>query len=430
MKWGRGPVYVSSEYVEPYAEASVLSNTYFNMDAPILGPNFLYPKTNMFICGEGGVGKSIFTLDLAVHLARGEDFLHFKIDKPHRVLFVQTENDLSLMAQRLKLMDLNLDEENLPITFLNPKKIMKYRFYPFYRSENEKDLDRECSDFFFGIFSGAITWETRGKNVTGLDQETVPDGQLGSFNEDGEYEYTPVYREVDIAEPPPEVDREFLMFSGEVNKPDVVIIDPLISFHAADENNNVQMRTVLDKFAFHARTSKTAIIFVHHMGKPNFMRGEGGRQQSYRGASAIKDFTDTMFNLYTSTDETPNEILMELEKLRCGDASGVNSLRLFRNDKLNHEDMGASLKDMKRAFNSQGYKAPTGRPKEDKNLQRAEWCIGEVYKMKQVEAIPVIQEILEDWGDPVGVTTAKSVFKICQKMAASEAHFDRVNNKK
>ena len=50
---------------------------------------------------------------------------------------------------------------------------------------------------------------------------------------------------------------------------DVLIIDPLSSFHQCNENDNSQMRRVMESITNIARKTGAAIIIVHHFGKPS-----------------------------------------------------------------------------------------------------------------------------------------------------------------
>lgn len=68
------------------------------------------------------------------------------------------------------------------------------------------------------------------------------------------------------------------------SRADVVVIDPLISFHDCDENDNVAMRSALDRFNDLANDMGVSLIIVHHTGKDPERGG--------RGASAIKDWYD------------------------------------------------------------------------------------------------------------------------------------------
>jgi len=48
---------------------------------------------------------------------------------------------------------------------------------------------------------------------------------------------------------------------------DVLVVDPLISFHDSDENSNVEMRASLDALTFICDQANVACILTHHTGK-------------------------------------------------------------------------------------------------------------------------------------------------------------------
>ncbi len=64
----------------------------------------------------------------------------------------------------------------------------------------------------------------------------------------------------------------------------VLILDPLISYHEEDENNNVGMRKALDQLKIICDKANAASIVNHHY----------NRQNLTRGAAAIRDWTDNM----------------------------------------------------------------------------------------------------------------------------------------
>ncbi len=66
----------------------------------------------------------------------------------------------------------------------------------------------------------------------------------------------------------------------------VVMFDPLVSFHCQDENSNTAMRKVMDRFSLLGSLTNTNVLVVHHDGKgDNVTDYSGGR-----GASAIGDW--------------------------------------------------------------------------------------------------------------------------------------------
>lgn len=53
----------------------------------------------------------------------------------------------------------------------------------------------------------------------------------------------------------------------EINNPDIIIVDSLMSFHDKDENKGDQMKPILIKLAILARSKNIAIVLVHHSRK-------------------------------------------------------------------------------------------------------------------------------------------------------------------
>jgi len=74
---------------------------------------------------------------------------------------------------------------------------------------------------------------------------------------------------------------------------DIIIVDPLISFHNKDENSNDDMRRLLDNFSEFCESIKVSPLIIHHHGKFKQERGVGGG----RGASAIGDWSPNTWEL-------------------------------------------------------------------------------------------------------------------------------------
>lgn len=74
---------------------------------------------------------------------------------------------------------------------------------------------------------------------------------------------------------------------------DILIIDPLISFHDQDENSNDAMRRFLDSFFEFCDKLKVTPLMIHHHGKFRAEKGVGGG----RGASAIGDWSANTWEL-------------------------------------------------------------------------------------------------------------------------------------
>ena len=77
-----------------------------------------------------------------------------------------------------------------------------------------------------------------------------------------------------------------------VTKPRLLLLDPLIRLHRADENSASEMSIILDGLRNLARSSRTAILLVHHARKA----GAGNAGAGLRGSSDLAAFGDT--NLY------------------------------------------------------------------------------------------------------------------------------------
>lgn len=77
----------------------------------------------------------------------------------------------------------------------------------------------------------------------------------------------------------------------------IVVVDPLISFHHANENDNAEMRRYLDTLTAISIETRTSLILIHHVGKAVSGAVGGGR-----GASAIGDWADNVLSLEPGKD--------------------------------------------------------------------------------------------------------------------------------
>jgi hypothetical protein len=88
----------------------------------------------------------------------------------------------------------------------------------------------------------------------------------------------------------------------------VLALDPLISYHDADENDNSQMRKALDCLTAVMDAAKVATIITHHTGKSKTAK-------SGRGASAIFDWLANLLVL-EKVEGSQDTILVKHEKAR------------------------------------------------------------------------------------------------------------------
>ncbi len=87
-------------------------------------------------------------------------------------------------------------------------------------------------------------------------------------------------------------------------KPRLLLLDPLIRLHRADENSASEMSIILDGLRKLARSSRTAILLVHHSRKAASNGGTG-----LRGSSDLHAFGDS--NLYLR--KLPQDAGLELK---------------------------------------------------------------------------------------------------------------------
>lgn len=87
-------------------------------------------------------------------------------------------------------------------------------------------------------------------------------------------------------------------------KVDILVVDPLVSYHEADENDNPGMRRVLDTVMNFCGAARITPWIVHHDGK----------QGDSRGASAIHDWTRSRVHLVAEKNTSQNIVKIIHEK--------------------------------------------------------------------------------------------------------------------
>jgi len=119
------PVSKLGEYVdktpkwEPETQSITIERlleTEYEAKPPIISKGVLHDKEGLLIAGEGGVGKSLLRLEIAIHMAMGWDWLDFfEIPKAQKIFMMQYENSERTEKVRLRLM-----MEGLGITGMPP----------------------------------------------------------------------------------------------------------------------------------------------------------------------------------------------------------------------------------------------------------------------------------------------------------------------
>lgn len=90
-------------------------------------------------------------------------------------------------------------------------------------------------------------------------------------------------------------------------KPRLLLLDPLIRLHRADENSASEMSVILDGLRGLARASKTAILLVHHARKA----AAGNAGAGLRGSSDLHAFGDTNLYLRRLSQDSMLELRIE-----------------------------------------------------------------------------------------------------------------------
>lgn len=225
----------------------------------------LYEGEPTIIYAEGGVGKSLLIQDIVMHLAADKNSLwgKFSIPKHKTTLFIQSENAWAVINQRNHL-----------------------------KSSGDPDLKAGFQDVFYpqihgGIqAAGSVTDEAFRKKIYALVQKIETENQC---------------------------------------KIDIIVFDPLISFHDSEENDNSGMRTTLDFISEIAARIKATPMVLHHANK------QGG----IRAASAIRDWARNVIKLTDDTYQGQKRIKVENEK--CNNHSAFEPFVLVMDENLNFE---------------------------------------------------------------------------------------------
>lgn len=144
----------------------------------------------------------------------------------------------------------------------------------------------------------------------------------------------------------------------EKTRSEVVILDPLSSYHYEPENDNIKMRRVLDNLTDISGETGCAWIVVHHEGKPGDVNKLS--KWRFRGATSIRDWADTMIGyIHKPNNEAKVMRILTFDKVRHGPEPA--NILLERDENFIHhiveEDLAVPTSLIAEAFSELGGKA-------------------------------------------------------------------------
>jgi len=235
----------------------------FRMDVELPPPvidGLLDDRDSLLISGSSGLGKSLITLEIAIAVTSGKRlFGRFEVCQPGPVLLVQSENTLKATKTRLNA---------LLTSASNPNSLELYK----------RAIDR-ISTPMIGTdirHSGDLL---DAKFTTWLQKKLLDIGAK------------------------------------------LLVLDPLISYHKMNENDNVVMRTALDRLTALTSEVGAAVAVVHHHGKAQY----DGMNQA-RGATAIVDWARGILTLNRVARQ--DRLLVKCEHTKHGNFPKAKTLLL------------------------------------------------------------------------------------------------------
>jgi hypothetical protein len=92
----------------------------------------------------------------------------------------------------------------------------------------------------------------------------------------------------------------------EEHRPDVLVLDPLVELHDAEENDNTALRAVMAKFRQLAIQYNLALVLIHHARKGSSQAA--GDPDSLRGASSIVGAARVVLTVLTMDEEQAGKL--------------------------------------------------------------------------------------------------------------------------
>ena len=109
---------------------------------------------------------------------------------------------------------------------------------------------------------------------------------------------------------------EKIIAEAKANKVNYIIIDPFISIHQSDENDNNSIQKAVDVLKHIAKEANVAIELVHHTRKAaggKESEEHAGNADAGRGASSLKDACRVVTTLARMAETTANKLLINFK---------------------------------------------------------------------------------------------------------------------
>lgn len=98
-------------------------------------------------------------------------------------------------------------------------------------------------------------------------------------------------------------------------RPDVLILDPLVELHTAEENDNTALRSIMARFRSLATSHDMAVIIVHHARK-GASQAAPGDPDTLRGASSIVGAARIVLTVAAMTEEDAKALGVQADQRR------------------------------------------------------------------------------------------------------------------
>jgi hypothetical protein len=294
-------------------DASQFLNTYI-APRPWLMKDFLLLGYLSMLVAPGATGKSVLSIVVAISVATGRDLLGLKQKASGNVLLINNEDDYNELERRVSTISLN-----------------------------------------FGITE--LELEEKLFIQSGYDSKIII-----AREEDGTVLEGPHLSEIE----------QFIR----TNNIKHIVIDPFVSIHQCNENDNVKMDAVVSILKGIAGKYKLSILIIHHTRKVGGL-SISGDVESARGASAVKDACRIVYTLedcpehiakdygiplhdvqrvkllqdaktnFSLATNSPIFIYMESVKLANGETVGVphkyNPTKIIKEEKPNPEQVKSQV---------------------------------------------------------------------------------------